>query len=404
MYVHELDRPWLDSPFMFQGFIIEDKALLQQVIDTCDFVIVDRERNNLAMVEAFDNVSDKKMAGQSIDLDERSPLPVRVSFEQEYQVAGQVRNNVYISLGNMYQAFSQKSRADLSELVVTIEQLVKSIVRNPDAQLWLSHLRDINVSTALHSVNVCILALSFGRHLGLNERELGDLGTGALLHDIGKLRIPKDILNKPGKLSESEIALMRRHTEFGVELLQSQQQKLSESVYDIIRHHHERPNGQGYPDGLDHMKLELLPQIVGIVDVYDAITTDQVYRHGMATVDALSDMFKIRHDEFNGQLIEQFIQCMGTYPIGSVVEITGGDIGIVMSTAQGRRLTPKVKIILNEEHQPVCPPRFIDLYEYRDEHGHATIEIKKVLRPADIGINVSDYIQQDIAPDLAKSI
>ena len=148
MYVHELDRPWLDSPFMFQGFIIEDKALLQQVIDTCDFVIVDRERNNLAMVEAFDNVSDKKMAGQSIDLDERSPLPVRVSFEQEYQVAGQVRNNVYISLGNMYQAFSQKSRADLSELVVTIEQLVKSIVRNPDAQLWLSHLRDINVSTA----------------------------------------------------------------------------------------------------------------------------------------------------------------------------------------------------------------------------------------------------------------
>ena len=404
MYVHELDRPWLDSPFMFQGFVIDTKEVLQQIMDTCDFVIVDQERNVQLAVEAYDTISDKNLGKQSIDLDERSPLPVRVSFEQEYQVAGQVRNNVFISLGNMYRAFSQKSRTDMSELVVTIEQLVKSIVRNPDAQLWLSHLRDINVSTALHSVNVCILALSFGRHLGLNERELGELGVGALLHDIGKLRIPKEILNKPGKLNDDEVALMRRHTQFGVELLKSQQQHLPESVYDIILHHHERPNGQGYPEGLDHSKLTLLPQIVGIVDVYDAITTDQVYRHGMATVDALSDMFKTRHDEFDGQLIEQFIQCMGTYPIGSVVQLTDGEIGIVMSTSQGRRLTPKIKVIMNKDRQPVCPAEFIDLSKFRDESGHATIEIKKVLKPADIGINVSDYIQQDIAPDLARSL
>jgi len=403
MYVHELDRPWLDSPFLFQGFIIDSKEVLRQLQETCIYVIVDQQKTRLDAGEGFSNITDKEMNKQ-FDPEANSPPPVSVSFEQESQLANTIRNNTFISLGNLYSALARKKRIDVKEVVTSVEQMVKSVMRNPDAQLWLSHLRDISVHTALHSINVCILALSFGRHLGLNERELAELGVGALLHDIGKLRMPKDILNKPGILDDQELALMRRHPELGVELLQEQTQDLSQSSLDVIRYHHERPTGKGYPKGLSALQLDLLPQIVGIVDVYDAITNDQAYRQGMATTDALSEIFRSRHDEFDNTLIEQFIQCMGTYPIGSVVQLSSGEIGIVMSTSQGRRLMPKLKVIMDAEQQLYCPAKFLDLYQLRNEDGSATIDIKKVLRPADIGINVSDFIQQELAPELAKQV
>ncbi|NNG14687.1 MAG: HD-GYP domain-containing protein [Gammaproteobacteria bacterium] len=274
--------------------------------------------------------------------------------------------------------------------------MVDSIVRNPDAMQWLTNLRKRDEYTAIHSMNVCIFALSFGRYLGLGDAELNELGIGALLHDIGKMRMPLEILNKEGRLSDEEYDIVRQHAQHGYEILQ-QTPGLPPSALEVAYSHHERKKGNGYPRGLTNDQIPLFAKMVAIVDIYDAITSDRAYHHGMNTMDALKNMFEWREHELDSDLVERFISCLGIYPIGSLVELNTDEVGIVISVAQGRRLTPMVMLVRNAEKKTMLPPKTIDLSGFMRGKSEQPVEILKVLEPNAYGIDVREYIQQEIS-------
>ena len=272
-----------------------------------------------------------------------------------------------------------------------VADMVDSVIRNPDALMCLNQLKDKDEYTALHSLRVCVLALAFGRHLELSEEELNLLGIGALLHDIGKMKVPNDILNKPGKLTEDEFALMKSHVPRGVEILEKAH-GISSAAIDVARYHHERYAGNGYALGTKGDQIGLFGSVGAIVDCYDAITSDRSYHTGMSAHDALTKMYSWRGRDFQPLLVEQFIQCMGIYPIGSVVELNNGSIGVVVSINRARRLKPKVAMVLNPDKTPYAPSKVIDLMHQDTTGGGRGLEIRKVLPPGEHGVIPTKYI------------
>lgn len=389
MYVADLDRPWLESPFLFQGFIVDSDEDLQTLKSLCKYVFIDPEKGDDA------NTSLEHISISKIDLNDRKRADVVVSFEEEIGKARKVHHRTRSQLDNMFNDARMGRSIDVTGAREVVSDMVDSIVRNPDAMQWLTNLRKRDEYTAIHSLNVCIFALTFGRYLGLDDTELNELGIGALLHDIGKMRMPLEILNKEDKLSDEEYDIIRQHARHGYDILQ-QTPGLPASTLDIAYCHHERKEGNGYPRGLINDEIPLFAKMVSIVDVYDAITSDRVYHHGMNTLDALKNMFEWRKHELDSDLVERFIRCLGIYPIGSLVELNTDEVGIVISVVQGRRLTPMVMLVRTAEKKVMLPPKIIDLSQFTGEESKQSIEVKKVLDPNAYDIDISEYIQYKI--------
>jgi putative nucleotidyltransferase with HDIG domain len=392
MYVAELDRPWLESPFLFQGFVVDSDEDLQTLQSLCSHVVIDPEKGDDIDVSIQHEPVSNTIR---IDLDQRQRAQVKVSFEEEIANARLVHHRTRTQLDSMFNDVRMGRSIDVTGAREVVSDMVDSIVRNPDAMQWLTNLRKRDEYTAIHSMNVCIFALSFGRYLGLNDSELNELGIGALLHDIGKMRMPLEILNKQGRLSDEEYDIVRQHARHGYEILQ-QTPGLPPSALEVAYSHHERKKGNGYPRGLTNDQIPLYAKMVAIVDIYDAITSDRAYHDGMNTLDALKNMFEWREHELDSDLVERFIRCLGIYPIGSLVELNTDEIGIVISVAQGRRLTPMVMLVRNAEKKTMLPPKIIDLSRFMRGESEQPIEIKKVLEPNAYGIDVREYIQQEI--------
>ncbi|MCK4744038.1 MAG: HD-GYP domain-containing protein [Sulfuriflexus sp.] len=392
MYVAELDRPWLESPFLFQGFVVEDDAILKSVIDLCKYVIIDNEKGDDANV-AVEHAPQKSAV--VIDFKTRKRIPVTTPFHEELKQAKVIHKRARSQIDSMFQDARMGKSIDVSGAKEVVSGMVDSIVRNPDAQLWLSNLRKRDEYTAIHSLNVCIFALSFARYLGFNTEEMNEIGIGALMHDIGKMRVPLEILNKEGKLTEEEREIVKQHAQHGRDILNNSP-GLPASVIEVAYSHHERKKGTGYPQGLVEAQIHLFSRIVAIVDVYDAITSDRVYHHGMNTLDALKNMFKWRENDLDAELVEKFIQCLGIYPIGSLVELNTGEVGIVLSMAPGKNLVPIVMLVCDEDKQVVTPPRVLDLSQFTKEKCDTPIEITKVLEANSCGIDLFEYIKHEV--------
>ena len=392
MYVAELDRPWLESPFLFQGFLVEDDAILKSVTDLCEYVVIDNEKGDDA-----DVVMKPKLSRSAIifDFKTRKPIPVTTPFHEELKQAKVTHKRARTQIDTMFQDARMGRSIDVSGAKEVVSGMVDSIVRNPDAQLWLSNLRKRDEYTAIHSLNVCIFALSFARYLGFNTEEMNEIGIGALMHDIGKMRVPLEILNKEGKLTEEEREIVKQHPQHGLDILKDSE-GLPPSTMHVVYSHHERKQGNGYPQGLVETQIHLFSRIVAIVDVYDAITSDRVYHHGMNTLDALKNMFKWRENDLDSELVEKFIQCLGIYPIGSLVQLNTGEVGIVLSMAPGKNLVPIVMLVCDEDKQVVTPPRVLDLSQFTKEKSDSPIEINKVLEANSYGIDLYEYIKHEV--------
>lgn len=390
MYVAELDRPWLESPFLFQGFILENDDEVRAVREVCEWVFVDPEKGDAAPEPA----PVPAPAKSGIKWRERKALPVTVPFEVEIEAARGTHRDTRRQIDRMFHDVRLGKNLDVAGARAVVSEMVNSVVRNPDAQLWLSNLRKRDEYTAIHSVNVCIFALAFGRHLGFVQEELNELGIGALLHDIGKVRVPLEILNKQTALNEDEIKIVRAHALHGYEILKQHATQLPASALEVVYSHHERVHGKGYPRGLSRAQTHFFARVVSIVDVYDAITSDRVYHHGLDTLAALKGMFDSRGHELDEELVEQFIQCIGIYPIGSVVELNSDEVGIVVSIPQGNHLTPRVILVRDAMKKPIFPPPVLDLSRFRDSLTGRKLEIRKVIKPETYNIDLHTYIQE----------
>ena len=254
----------------------------------------------------------------------------------------------------------------LEDVEPVVEAITGSLARNGSALLGILGIKNKDDYTFQHSVSVGTLLVAFGRSFGLSEDETREVGLGGMLHDLGKMKVPDAILNKPGRLTDEEFAIIKRHPLDGHAIL-LETRGVGEIPLDITRHHHERINGRGYPDGLSDTAISRFARMAAIVDVYDAITADRCYHKAMTATEALRRMWEWSANDFDRGLLQAFMKCVGIYPVGTVVRLESGIIGVVVEQNEESLLTPRVKAVFHSKSFRPLTPSIIDLARGTDK-------------------------------------
>lgn len=405
MHISELDHPWIESPFLFQGFSLANDEEIQQVQATCKYVYVDTEKTPFEVRAKLETITaskqkpvKKKRKPTKIDFTDTVTLKKskfdKSTFTKNLIDARKSRDKTRSYIDTMLAEAKMGKIVDTQKAKLLVAELASNIVENLDASMWLTQLKKRDEYTAIHSLNVCVLSLTFGRALGLKTDELNELGLGALLHDIGKMQVPLEILNKPGKLSKEEFEVMKTHPQKGYELLLDDN-NLSADVLAIVKSHHERLSGNGYPDSLPEQNISYYTKIVSITDVYDAITSDRVYHDGMTPHDAMQRLYEWMPNNFDQELMQKFIRTLGIYPIGSVVELKTGHIGLVVKLNENHRLKPVVMLVMNK-HKEFYPRRkLVNLASTIWEKRDGKPEISRILDAKEFNIDVKKILNEE---------
>lgn len=388
MYVRELDRPWLETPFILQGFPIRSVADIEEIAKHCEWVVV----------EVGEEVW---QPGQERTLPD-TPMPRTPAYtpsttrKAELGTAQRTHQNARLLTRSFMDDVRLGRGIDIKEVKATVSECVRSILRNPDAMQWMAKLRSKDEYTSEHSLNVGLLAIAFGRHLGASEEDLNKLGLAGMLHDVGKMQTPRDILLKDSSLTDEEFQLMKMHTQHGRDILLAHR-NIYHGTIDVAYGHHENLDGSGYPRGIKSGGITDFTRIVALCDVYDAITSDRSYKRGASSLNALKIIQDQTGKKFDSRLAQEFVDCIGLYPPGSVVELHTGEMGIVISTNHRHRHLPKVMIVRNADKQP-CPERVRNL-EKVAAAGATEQLIKNVLPNGTHGIRVETYVEKGLALD-----
>jgi putative nucleotidyltransferase with HDIG domain len=278
------------------------------------------------------------------------------------------------------------------ELEEMAEDVVGSIQHNADVLMGLTQVKSFGEDIFEHSVNVAILSCSLAHALGYERDVLKDVCIGGLLHDIGKTWVPEQIVKKPSRLTDAEYAVMKRHPDYGLEILKSRK-GVAELSKTIIIQHHERIGGQGYPRGLKGNQIHPLGLVAGISDAYEAMTSPRVYRRAMTPQLALATLYNGIDSEFPRLVSERFIKLLGVYPIGSFVRLAGGEMGIVTKVNKYEFFAPEILIIFAKEGEKLLEPKYCRLSEKVNKPGGERFTIEKSLDPGDYGIDVADFLR-----------
>ena len=248
----------------------------------------------------------------------------------------------------------------LEEVGTLVEEINQSIARNSDALLSLARLKNADNYTYLHSVAVCALMIALGRQMGLEDAVLKEVGMAGLLHDVGKMAIPGEILNKPGRLTDEEFLIVKAHPQQGWEMLKCCP-NVNDIALDVCLHHHETVVGTGYPDGLSGQALSLYARMGAVCDVYDAITSERCYKVGWAPGEAIRKMTEWKDGRFDEAVFRAFVKTVGIYPAGTLVKLKSGRLGVVMEQSEKSLLTPVIKVFFSTRSNAHIKPELIDL-------------------------------------------
>jgi HD-GYP domain-containing protein (c-di-GMP phosphodiesterase class II) len=356
MYVSELDRPWTETPFVFQGFHLRTEEELSALRKYCRHVFVD-----VARTEAPEPVRRAAAPAASFRIRGETVYPETATVEAEYR---QALNSYWASesaVSDLLRTVGERGKVlEAKQLRESVTRLTDSVVRNPDAMLLVSRLREKSAEAHARALQVSVYMIVFGRYLQREREELELLGLLGLLQDIGKTRLPRALLEKKGALTAEEQQLAREHVQHSFDIL-SAAQGLPPALPALALLHHERHDGSGYPRGLKGGEIGLHGCIAGIADTFDALTAVRPYAEPLSPSSALSHLYKERGNGFHPELVEQFIQCVGVFPVGSVVELNTGEVGIVLTQNLVRRLKPRVMVVLDGGGAPVRPHRILDL-------------------------------------------
>ena len=376
MYICKLDRPWLETPFPFQGFYLRTKHEINEVQRFCEFVYIDSKKGTQTYKEPEINKgspllvkakSNKAKSKHLMASDLRKVVVNIGKYEEQTKPFKNEINNAKALFSDLAHSIEQISfnirvgkRLNISEAKSLTRSVVNSVIKNPNTMIWLSQLKDKGDYTYNHSLRSSILATVFGRHLGLSEDELVSLATGVLLADIGKTKINRKLLNSSKKLSQSEKILLKSHVELGVEMLATEK-SIDHSTLVIVETHHERFNGTGYPYALVGAEIPFFGQIAGLVDVFDAITSKKSYGKQLTPALAMDWLYGQRDKLFSGKLIDDFIQAIGLYPAGTLVQLTDESIGLVVSHNPDKRLRPEVFLLKDSSNNNLNSTKTVDL-------------------------------------------
>lgn len=406
MYVVHLDRPWLDTSFLFQGFLIEKDSQIEQLQHLCQKVKVDEEQSmKTVSFEPFKSSISKTAVDTGSSLVRETPAQRnKRRFEEEMEVAREVYDEASVSLGKVLNNFRLNKYITMPEVKTCVHSVVKSVMRNPNALLLLSNLRSKRQDTVTHSINVCVFSTLFGRHLNFTNEQLSQLSTAALLHDVGESKIPKEVLDKNERgLTPEEQQLMALHTQHGAEMLGKIPEMSAEAV-EVAYSHHERVDGKGYPRGLKGAEISLMSKIVAIVDAYERVTNNPHPAMQISCSEALKSIYTMRGTFFDNELVESFIKCLGIYPVGSIVQLNNKAIGVVIAMKKDKHLMPTVMIVCDGKGAIRQPPQIINLDKFRNPDGKPLLMIDKVVEPNAIGANLSEYIVKELGVNVDEQI
>lgn len=379
MFVVELDKPWEESSFMFQGLELKSPADVLAVQKECKFVWVDYDEFSLQK-----SAPATGMSGPGVG----SGLDKEIKVEDELDAATEVHSLASKAISNLFEEIRLGAEVDGTKVKQAVNGCVDSILRNPDASVWLTRIQAKHEATAQHSLNVAALSIIIAKSMNMNNRELEDVGVCGMLHDVGKTSVSEEVLNKPGPLDEAEMAEMQKHTRYGRDILLSTKSVMSGAA-DVAHSHHERPDGQGYPRRLPDDSIPMYAKIVAIAEAYDTMTINQPYRAAFSPSDAIQELYAQRGKQFDEDLVIRFIDSVGIFPPGSIVEMINKEVGIVLSNTSDK-LRPRVIMILDASGEPTAQ-RIVDLSQMDTDNEGNIYQIKTTHSDGAYGIDVGDF-------------
>ncbi|WP_434457693.1 HD-GYP domain-containing protein [Stutzerimonas urumqiensis] len=358
MFITELCGSWIDHPFWKKRFLLQDERDLRRLLDSgVAEVVIDTARG---LDTAVANAEATGPAPAAPTAEPAMAVPLRVALDEEVSRAYRICARSRDAVVSMFNDVRMGQAIDAEKVVELVEEITESVLRNPDALISLARLKRADEYTYMHSVAVCALMIGLARQLGLSEQDVQEAGIAGLLHDVGKMAIPDAVLNKPGKLTDGEFAVVRNHPEAGVRLLRDSP-RVSEIALDVCLHHHEKVDGTGYPHRLRGDQISLFARMGAVCDVYDAVTSNRPYKAGWDPAEAVRRMAEWSGSHFDEAVFQAFVKTVGIYPTGSLVRLESGRIGVVVEQHPHSLLKPRVKVFFSSKSREPIPQRVLDL-------------------------------------------
>ncbi len=374
MQVVKLDRPWLGTPFLLQGFRISSNDELQQLARFCSHVYVEVKsgalpaggRGELVTLNEEGDVVETKRSVSALSARERDSAPadaaalprpavnyaLESTFSDELPHTRAALTSTKLAVRDLIEVVRGGRRAPLDAVKAAAAALEESMLRNPDPAMLLRALASDEPFSFRHCVNSTILAISMGRALGLRRQTIHELTMGMLLADLGKLRLPKELLRADRRLDRREVEIIKLHVKFGIEIA-NDLGGLTPGTLDVVACHHERFDGSGYPRGIERGEISLLARIAGLADAFDAITSERTYSAAIVMHEAVQELYAATVEVFQRELVETLILVLGTHPIGSLVELADGRVALVVAQNRERRLLPWVMVLSDTQRKPL---------------------------------------------------
>lgn len=370
MYIDELCGSWMDHPFWKTSFRLEDSkdlAVLQQSvirevwIDTAKGLDVAAQVKEVSAEEA-DQQAESVLLQAAVPAHKQEE---RVSLEQELERARKLQSKAKQAVIAMFGQARMGKALQIDEMAPLVDEISQSVSRNSGALLSLARLKNKDDYTYLHSVAVCALMIALGKQMGMEGDVLKSLGMAGLLHDVGKMAVPDDVLNKPGRLTEQEFDVVKTHSARGWEMLKGSF-GVDNVALDVCLHHHERIDGAGYPDKLSGEALSLFARMGAVCDVYDAITSNRCYKAGWAPAEALRKMAEWQDGHFDPIVFQAFVKTVGIYPVGTLLKLKSGRLAVVVEQSSQSLLKPLVKVFFSSRSNVPIAMEIIDMSRTQD--------------------------------------
>lgn len=366
MYVQELCGPWLDHPFWKTRFVIRDESDLAKLrsskvgeiwIDTSKGLDVPAAAEPAPIIETVAAEPAEPAPSELGDHDGVRPpsVPLQAELARAVTIVNQARDTV----SSLFNEARLGRAVDVESCLPLVDEIASSAWRNPGAIVSLARLKTHDQYTYMHSVAVCALMVALARQLGMDEGQTREAGMSGLLHDMGKAAMPLDVLNKPGSLTDAEYMVMKSHPEAGHAMLM-EGGAVGEMTLDVVLHHHERPDGRGYPHGLSGSALTRAARMGAVCDVYDAITSNRPYKNAWDPAESLAKMAQWK-GQFDPMVFQAFVKSLGIYPIGSLVSLKSGRLAVIVDQGSGSLTMPLVKVFYSTKTRSPLRVELVDL-------------------------------------------
>ena len=361
MHLHELCGSWMDHPFWRCKFTIEDEGDVLKVVESgiTDVIIDISKGDDVGAVTVpqatHDDAEEVLRAAEVRDL-----APKKVSLQAEVERAAKICAKSKQAVVSMFQEVRMGKAISSEAAGELVDEIASSVMRNPGALISLARLKTADDYTYMHSVAVCALMVALAQQLGLDEEQTRQAGMGGLLHDLGKALMPMEVLNKPGKLTDAEFAIIKTHPVEGHRLL-LEGGSVGAVPLDVCLHHHEKMDGSGYPKRLKDEDISLYAKMGAVCDVYDAITSNRPYKSGWDPAESIRKMTEWANGHFDPRVFQAFVKSIGIYPTGSLVKLASGRLAVVVEQSEKSLLAPRLRVFFSTKSQTHIKPELLDL-------------------------------------------